>query len=104
MQSSRFITQKKSRELIHKIETLAGPYEAKQLQRQVFVASRIKTENESIYYNVDHIHNAIQDNVPISFIYMEWNAKKEFVPRHNGKEYRVSPWDLEGRKLLSYCV
>ena len=104
VQSSRFITQKKSRELIHKIETLAGPYEAKQLQRQVFVASRIKTENESIYYNVDHIHNAIQDNVPISFIYMEWNAKKEFVPRHNGKEYRVSPWALTWKEENYYLV
>ena len=104
MQSSRFITQKKSRELIHKIETLAGPYEAKQLQRQVFVASRIKTENESIYYNVDHIHNAIQDNVPISFIYMEWNAKKEFVPRHNGKEYRVSPWALTWKEENYYLI
>ena len=104
MQSSRFITQKKSRELIHKIETLAGPYEAKKLQRQVFVASRIKTENESIYYNVDHIHNAIQDNVPISFIYMEWNAKKEFVPRHNGKEYRVSPWALTWKEENYYLI
>ena len=104
VQSSRFITQKKSRELIHKIETLAGPYEAKQLQRQVFVASRIKTENESIYYNVDHIHNAIQDNVPISFIYMEWNAKKEFVPRHNGKEYRVSPWALTWKEENYYLI
>lgn len=104
VQSSRFITQKKSRELIHKIETLAGPYEAKKLQRQVFVASRIKTENESIYYNVDHIHNAIQDNVPISFIYMEWNAKKEFVPRHNGKEYRVSPWALTWKEENYYLV
>ena len=104
VQSSRFITQKKSRELIHKIETLAGPYEAKKLQRQVFVASRIKTENESIYYNVDHIHNAIQDNVPISFIYMEWNAKKEFVPRHNGKEYRVSPWALTWKEENYYLI
>ena len=53
VQASRFITQKKSRELISKIEKLAGPYEGKQLQRQVFVAGRVKTENESIYYNVE---------------------------------------------------
>lgn len=104
VQSSRFITQKKSRELIHKIETLAGPYEAKKLQRQVFVASRIKTENESIYYNVDQIHNAIQDNAPISFIYMEWNARKEFLPRHNGKVYRVSPWALTWKEENYYLI
>lgn len=76
VQSSRFITQKKSRELILKIEKLAGPYEAKKLQRQVIVAGRIKTENESIYYNVDSIHKAIQENMPITFTYLEWNVQK----------------------------
>ena len=104
VQSSRFITQKKSRELIHKIETLAGPYEAKKLQRQVIVASRIKTGNESIYYNVDQIHNAIQDNAPISFIYMEWNARKEFLPRHNGKIYHASPWALTWKEENYYLI
>lgn len=94
VQASRFITQKKSRELISKIEKLAGPYEGKQLQRQVFVAGRVKTENESIYYNVDRIHKAIQDNTPVTFLYLAWNVKKELVPRHEGKKYRISPWAL----------
>lgn len=104
VQSSRFITQKKSRELISKIEKLAGPYEGKQLQRQVFVAGRVKTENESIYYNVDRIHHAIQENVSITFTYLEWNIKKELQPRRKGKAYRVSPWALTWQDENYYLI
>lgn len=106
VQASRFITQKKSRELIAKIEKLAGPYEAGKLQRQVLVAGRIKTENESIYYNVDKIHNAIQDNTQISFLYLTWNAEKELVPRRNGQVYYASPlaltWKDENYYLIAF--
>lgn len=104
VQASRFITQKKSRELISKIEKLAGPYEGKQLQRQVYVAGRVKTENESIYYNVDRIHHAIQENAPISFGYLEWNVKKELQPRREGKDYRISPWALAWQDENYYLV
>lgn len=104
VQSSRFITQKKSRELISKIEKLAGPYDGKQLQRQVFVAGRVKTENESIYYNVDRIHHAIQENAPINFTYLEWNLKKELHPRRDGKAYRVSPWALTWQDENYYLI
>ncbi len=104
VQSSRFITQKKSRELISKIEKLAGPYDGKQLQRQVFVAGRVKTENESIYYNVDRIHHAIQENAPITFTYLEWNLKKELHPRRDGKAYRVSPWALTWQDENYYLI
>lgn len=94
VQSSKFITHKKSSALIKKIEGLASKYEAQQLQRQVFVASRIKTMNESIYYAVDEIHRAISDDKKISFKYFEWNMKKERRYRRNGKIYMVSPWAL----------
>ena len=104
VQSSRFITQKKSRELISKIEKLAGPYDGKQRQRQVFVAGRVKTENESIYYNVDRIHHAIQENAPITFTYLEWNLKKELHPRRDGKAYRVSPWALTWQDENYYLI
>lgn len=104
VQASRFITQKKSRELIAKIEKLAGPYEGKQLQRQVFVAGRVKTENESIYYNVDRIHKAIQDNTPITFTYLEWNVKKELQPKRAGKKYRISPWALTWQDENYYLI
>lgn len=94
VQSSKFITHKKSSELIKKIEGLASKYEAQQLQRQVFVANRIKTMNESIYYSVGDIHEAINSNVKIEFRYFEWNANKEKVLRHDGKKYLISPWAL----------
>ena len=67
VQASRFLTLKKSRELIGKIEKLASKAQAGQLQRQVYVANRIKAANESIYYIVDDIHRAIQKNEQISF-------------------------------------
>ena len=104
VQASRFITLKKSRQLISKIEKLAGPYEGKQLQRQVFVAGRVKTDNESIYYNVDMVHKAIQDNAPITFTYLVWNMKRELVPRHQGKRYHVSPWALTWKDENYYLV
>lgn len=104
VQASRFITQKKSRELIDKIEKLAGPYEGKQLQRQVFVAGRVKTENESIYYNVDCIHKAIQNNFPIIFTYSTWNIKKELQPKHEGKKYQASPWALTWQDENYYLI
>jgi len=106
VQASRFITQKKSRELIAKIEKLAGPYDAKKLQRQVLVAGRIKTENESIYYNVDEIHKAMQDNEIISFLYLEWNVNKELKARKEGERYEASPfaltWKDENYYLIAY--
>ena len=104
VQASRFITQKKSRELIAKIEKLAGPYEGKQLQRQVFVAGRVKTENESIYYNVDRIHKAIQDNAPVTFTYLSWNIKKELQPKREGRKYQVSPWALTWQDENYYLI
>jgi len=103
VQSSRFITVKKSRELIKKLEAKAGKHDAGKLQRQVYVAGRIKTENESIYYNIDNIHRAIQENKQISFTYMDWNMQKKMVPRANG-EKKVSPWALIWREENYYLV
>lgn len=94
VQSSKFITQKKSRDLIRKIEKLASEHEAKQLQRNVYIANRIKTDNESIYYNVDKIQQGILSNCKIKFTYYQWNIKKQLVPKKNGASYIVSPWAL----------
>lgn len=104
VQSSKFITLKKSRELIGKIEKLASKEEAKQLQRQVYVANRIKTANESIYYIVDDIHRAIQNNEQISFMYQEWNLEKKLVPRRDGKRYQISPWALTCKDENYYLI
>lgn len=93
VQSSRFITTRKSRELIKKLEQKVSKHDAGKLQRQVYVAGRIKTENESVYYSIDNIHRAIQENCQIRFTYMDWNLKKQLLPRPNG-EKKVSPWAL----------
>lgn len=59
-----------------KAGAIAGKNDAGKLQRQVYVAGRIKTENESIYYNIDAIHRAIQENRQITFVYLDWNLPK----------------------------
>lgn len=94
VQSSKFITTKKSRELIGKLETLCSRNEAKQLHRQVVVTNRNKAVNENIYYNVDMIYNAIEENVKVCFQYFEWSVNKEMQLRRGGKFYEVSPWLL----------
>lgn len=104
VQASRFLTVNKSRDLISKIEKLASKAEAGQLQRQVYVANRIKTANESIYYVVDDIHRAIQNNRQISFQYLEWNLNRELVPRRDGKPYQVSPWALTCKDENYYLI
>ena len=106
VQSARFITERKSRELIKKLESLVSRHEAKQLHRQVLISGRVKTMNESIYYNVDKIHTAINADSRIRFQYFQWNVKKEMVLRHNGAWYQVSPlalvWDNENYYLIGY--
>lgn len=103
VQSSRFITEKKSRQLIGKLEKLVNKHDSKQLRRQVYVAGRVKTDNEAIYYQVDAIQKAIAENKQIQFTYMEWNAKKELVPRKDEK-YFVSPWILMWQEEKYYMV
>ncbi len=106
VQSSKFITHKKSMTLIKKIESLCSAYEAQALSRQVFVAGRSKTMNESIYYNVDKIHTGIGENRKISFLYFEYAVTKEKVLRRDGERYIVSPfsltWDNENYYLVAY--
>ncbi len=94
VQSAKFMTDKKSAQLIRKLESLVSKYEAKQLQRQVIISGRVKTMNESIYYNVDKIHDAINADCQIRFKYYQWNLKKEMELRKNGAWYQISPWAL----------
>lgn len=94
IQASKFMTVRKSRELIGKLERFASKEDAYKLQRQVFVAGRIKTEQENIYYNVDAIHRALQEQVQITFSYMEWGLDGSLHPKNGGRLYRISPWAL----------
>ena len=104
VQASKFITAKKSRELIGKIEKLVSENQAKQLQREVYIFNRTKTGNETIYYNVDHIHEAISANRQIKFRYTEWNLDKQLVPKHGGSWYMVSPWALSWEDENYYLI
>ncbi|MEE1046811.1 MAG: WYL domain-containing protein [Clostridia bacterium] len=106
VQASKFITKKKSMELISKIEKLTSRENAKKLHRQVFVMDRVKTLNEQIYYNVDKIHDAIAENKQISFRYFDMNVDKVKVYRKDGNLYKESPvaltWDDENYYLITY--
>lgn len=104
IQSSKFITEKKSNTLIRKLEKFSSKYDAQKLQRQVYVSGRIKSMNESIYYTVDAIHNAISENKKICFQYYQWNVKKEMELRHNGAWYHISPWGLSWDDENYYLV
>ena len=106
VQSAKFMTDKKSKTLIKKLEALTSKYEAQQLQRQVAIAGRVKTMNESIYYNVDKLYEAIGCGSQIRFKYYQWNVKKEMELRKGGAWYQVSPWGLmwddENYYLIGY--
>ena len=106
VQSAKFITNKKSNELIKKIEKLASDFDAQDLQRQVLVAGRVKSMNESVYINVDALHRAINEKKQIRFQYSRWNMKKQLEKRHNGEFFQVTPWALmwddENYYLVAY--
>ena len=106
VQGSRFITEKKSRQLIKKLESLASIHEAQRLQRQVLITGRIKAMNESIFYNVDMLHEAINLDRQIRFQYFQWNVRREQELRHGGEWYCISPWcllwDDENYYLVAY--
>lgn len=106
VQSSKFITQDKTYKLIKKIENLASAYDGQLLQRQVFVTNRVKSMNESIYYAVDVISDAITRNRKIRYKYFEYTVSKERRFRHNGAFYEVSPfaliWDDENYYMLAW--
>lgn len=102
--SAKFITEKKSNELIKKIERLASRHDASKLQRQVYVAGRVKAMNNDIMENVDAIHNAISLNLKISFQYFQWNVKKQPELRKGGARYLISPWGLSWDDENYYLV
>ena len=106
VQSSKFITYKKTLSLIKKIEGLTSVYDAQLLRRQLYVKNRIKTMNESIYYNVDELHRGIAENRKIRFHYFEYTVRKERRFRRNGAWYVLSPyalsWDDENYYLVGF--
>jgi len=106
VESSKFITAHKSREIISKLEIFAGQHRSRELARQVYVEDRVKTMTNSAIYNIDSIHSAINSNKSISFKYFEYTAEKKKVYRHGGELYEASPialiWNDENYYLVAY--
>lgn len=103
--SSRFLSEKKSKTLIAKISKLLSVHEAKEINNAAFSNFR-KSPNETVFYNIDSIYRAIQMDRQISFKYYQWSLDKKLNPRHGGKTYVISPyfmiWDNENYYLVAY--
>ncbi len=104
VQSSRFITHRKSTQLIKKLEGLASCRQAGQLRRHVYVYDRVKTDNERIYLNVDALNTAITQGKKVSFRYFDYTPRKQKVPRNGGKPYVVSPYALSWAEDNYYLI
>lgn len=92
--SSKFITEKKSKELVGKLSKLASNIQADELKRNVMPEGRIKSGNENIYYIVDTVNTAINNKKQISFQYFSFNVRKQKKAKHNGELYVFSPYYL----------
>ena len=107
--SSQFITTAKSKELIKKLVTLAGPSYQAGLTPQILVSEHVKAPNKQILISVQAIRRAIDRGRKITFKYMEYNLDKKQVPRHKGtpqEDYVVSPyatiWNNERYYMVGY--
>jgi predicted DNA-binding transcriptional regulator YafY len=104
VQAARFITMKKSRELIGKLSCFMSRAETEALMKNVFLEDRAKCANEQIYYNIDRIYEAVRSSKQISFKYCEYDLKKQRVEKHGGKAYAASPYALEWNNDAYYLV
>lgn len=106
VQAAKFLSPKKTRGLIQKLAALSSRGEGTLLRRQLYISDRGKTDNESIFYNIDAIHGAIAEDREITFVYWQYDLSKKRVPRRNGARYRVSPyaliWDDEFYYLIAF--
>lgn len=94
VESSKFITAKKSSELANKLSQMTSVYQSEGLKRNIYISQRVKPMNEQIYYLVDNINTAINQGKQISFLYYHYNQYREEVPNNNGKRYHFSPYYL----------
>lgn len=94
VRTSRFITAKKSNQLINKLKNLASRNQALPISRKISVSNRVKSMNESIYYSIDAISEAMEMKKRIKFLYFRWNENKERELKNGGRKYYVLPLDL----------
>lgn len=91
VQSSRFITERKSNQLVKDLKGLVSERERKLLDKRVHVRGRVKSLSESIFHSVDLIHEALQRKRKIQFLYFSYGTNFKRAPRHEGKRYEVTP-------------
>lgn len=104
VESSKFITAKKSTELVDKLSKMTSNYQSESLIRNIYTSERVKPLNEQIYYLVDNINTAINKGKQISFFYYHYNQYREEVPNNDGKRYRFSPYYLVWNEDHYYAV
>lgn len=104
VESSRFITSKKSKALVEKLASLAGEIGARSLKRNIAVEDRAKKDNEKIYLIIDAINDAINKGYKISFEYFHYNEKRQKVPAREGRPYVFSPYRLVWNGEYYYVV
>ena len=102
--SSKFITEKKSYELISKLGAFASIYQQDEIRRNIRTETRVKPHNERSFYIVDAINSAINKNRKIRFTYYDYNVNKEKVLRNDGKPYVFSPYSLVWNGDYYYVV
>lgn len=102
--SSKFITEKKSQDLISKLGKFVSVYQQDEIKRNIRTESRIKPSNERSFYIVDTINTAINQRKKISFTYYDYNVHKEKVLRNDGKPYVFSPYSLVWNGDYYYVV
>ena len=102
--SSRFITEKKSKELAKELSGLASESRRRELRRHVHATNRVKSQNEKIYYTVNTINEAISKRRKLSFQYTEFSADLQEVYRNDGAVYILSPYALLWNEDFYYVV
>lgn len=105
--SSRFITQKKSEQLIEKLTALTSRHQGGDLKRRVYVADRIKNMNETVLYLIDDLGRAIAQGKAVEFRYFDWMPHQGLlkrIPRRNGAFYTCSPWQLLWQDQFYYLI
>lgn len=104
IQSSRFITPKKSRALITKLSAFVEPSQKRLLKRQLYIDQRSKANNEAVLRIVDQLHTAIAEKRKVAFQYFDYTPEKKKVHRHDGQRYIVSPYAMLWNNDLYYMV
>ena len=102
--SARFITEKKSDILIKKLSSLCNQHKGALLKRTVKVKDRIKTDNETIFYSVDAVNRAISRKAAITFRYFDYDLKNQKAYRHDGSQYKVTPYGLYWDNEYYYVI